>query len=258
MSHGREDARHAVDVFHATLVRAAQRIETRMVYVMSSTPDQQPDLGLAGMRRRYFDKSGVLLKNDLADTWLGQFERWFADAVAGEVPEPNAMILATAAPDGRPSARTVLLKALDSRGFVFFTNYQSRKGTELAENPYASLVFPWYPIFRQVVVVGEVQRVDRADTEAYFAGRPRESQIGAWASPQSEVIDNRQALDAAEQAAELEFADLADIPAPPFWGGLRVCPETVEFWHGRVGRLHDRLRFVRSDEGLWNVQRLAP
>jgi pyridoxamine 5'-phosphate oxidase len=226
--------------------------------VSSSDPlPQSPVAGLADMRRRYTGTPTELREDQLAADWLTQFERWFADVVTAGLPEPNAMIVATAAADGRPSARTVLLKALDERGFVFFTNHSSRKGVELAANPHASLVFPWYPMTRQVVVRGEVERVDPAQTAAYFASRPRESQIGAWASPQSAVIDSRAALDAAQAEIESRFADTDDIPVPPEWGGLRVRPETVEFWQGRVGRLHDRLRYRRSG-GDWAVERLAP
>jgi pyridoxamine 5'-phosphate oxidase len=187
-----------------------------------------------------------------------QFRAWFDDAVAAELPEPNAMIVATANAQGRPSGRTVLLKAFDERGLVFFTNYTSRKGADLAVNPFASLVFPWFAMKRQVVVVGEVERVDRAETEAYFATRPRESQLGAWASPQSQPVPDRQTLDELYDATSERFGPGAAIPAPPHWGGLRVRPQTVEFWQGRTGRLHDRLRYVARADGTWTVERLAP
>jgi pyridoxamine 5'-phosphate oxidase len=211
----------------------------------------------SGMRREYFVRvPGVgFLEEDLASTWLAQFQRWFADAVAApEVVEPNAMVVGTANASGQPSARTVLLKAVDERGFVFYTNYESRKATEAAANPHASLVFPWHPIGRQVVVSGEVDRVDRAETEAYFATRPRASQLGAWASPQSRVV-TRAELAAAMAEAEARFP--AEVPAPPTWGGLRVRPKTVEFWYGQSGRLHDRLRFRRTN-GEWVTERLGP
>lgn len=168
------------------------------------------------------------------------------------------MVVGTADADGRPSGRTVLLKGYDPEGFIFFTNYGSRKGAEAAANPWVSLVFPWFPMQRQVVVAGRVERVGRAETEAYFAGRPRGSQLGAWASTQSSVVPDRAALDAAYRAAAERFAGVEPIPAPPHWGGLRVRPETVEFWQGRAGRLHDRLRFRRTDAGDWVVERLAP
>jgi len=233
--------------------------------VTHDTPEQaatppsagSPAGNLAGMRRRYLDKGGELRSRDLAGDWLAQFQAWFEAAAEAGLPEPNAMILGTADADGRPSARTVLLKGLDEEGFVFYTNYTSRKATELDANPYASLVFPWYEVFRQVIVRGTVERVDRATTEAYFASRPRESQIGAWASPQSQVVPDRDTIDRAEREAAARFEG-ADVPAPPHWGGLRVRPETVEFWQGRTGRLHDRLRYRRVTGDEWIVERLAP
>lgn len=209
------------------------------------------------MRNEYAADLG-LSEADLAADWYTQFDRWFADAVAAGLPEPNAMIVGTADAAGRPSGRTVLLKGYDPEGFVFYTNYTSRKGGEATANPHASLVFPWFPMQRQVVVAGPVERVDRAETEAYFASRPRGSQLGAWASAQSRVIPDRAALDEAYAAVVARFADVAQIPAPPHWGGFRVQPESVEFWQGRVSRLHDRLRFRRADGGDWVVERLAP
>jgi pyridoxamine 5'-phosphate oxidase len=210
----------------------------------------------AGMRRDYTER-GALLESDLAADWTSQFARWFAEASAAGLPEPNAMIVATAAADARPSARTVLLKGYDERGFVFFTNYGSRKGTEALANPVASLVFPWFPMQRQVLVAGAVEQVDRAETEQYFATRPRGSQLGAWASPQSQVVPDRAAVEAGLAAAVERFGAEGPVPPPPHWGGLRVVPETVEFWQGRSNRLHDRLRF-RRDDGGWVVERLAP
>src|SRR5262245_34475853 len=227
-----------------------------------SGDDRGFDLG--AMRRDYADRSAQLSEADLAGDWLTQFERWFADAVAAGLAEPNAMVLATAAPDGRPSARIVLLKQVDVRGFVFVTNYTSRKGSELAANPYASLVFPWFPMTRQVVVGGEVARVNPEESAAYFATRPRDSQLGAWASPQSQVIASRAVLDDAERATANSFADTEDIPVPPHWGGYRLRPDSVEFWQGRKGRLHDRLRYRRlaptagGDADEWIVERLGP
>ncbi|WP_154941962.1 pyridoxamine 5'-phosphate oxidase [Micromonospora palomenae] len=209
------------------------------------------------MRNEYAADLG-LSEGELAADWYTQFDRWFADAVAAGLPEPNAMVVGTADAAGRPSGRTVLLKGYDPEGFVFYTNYTSRKGGEATANPHASLVFPWFPMQRQVVVAGPVERVDRAETEAYFASRPRGSQLGAWASAQSRVIPDRAALDEAYEAVVARFADVAQIPAPPHWGGLRVRPESVEFWQGRVSRLHDRLRFRRADGGDWVVERLAP
>jgi len=209
----------------------------------------------AQMRRDY---TGALLEADLAPEWPGQFARWFADATEAGLPEPNAMIVSTATADGHPSARTVLLKGYDERGFAFFTNYTSRKGTEALANPAASLVFPWFAMQRQVIVAGRVERVDRAETEAYFATRPRGSQLGAWASPQSQVLPDRAAVEAGLAEAIARFGTEGPVPAPPHWGGLRVIPDTVEFWQGRSNRLHDRLRFRRSGQSRWVVERLAP
>jgi pyridoxamine 5'-phosphate oxidase len=209
------------------------------------------------MRDEYADEKG-LSRADLATEWYLQFDRWFTDAVAFRMPEPNAMVVATADRAGRPSARTVLLKGYDERGLVFFTNYGSRKGVEALANPYASLVFPWFPMHRQVVACGAVAPVDRGETEAYFADRPRGSQLGAWASPQSRVLPDRSALDERFRATTARFPDGAPVPPPPHWGGLRVVPETVEFWQGRRSRLHDRLRYRRTDDGEWIIERLAP
>jgi pyridoxamine 5'-phosphate oxidase len=209
------------------------------------------------MRRDYTER-GALLETDLAADWTEQFARWFADALAAGLPEPNAMIVATADRQARPSARTVLLKGYDVRGFVFYTNYASRKGTEALANPYASLVFPWFAMQRQVIVAGAVEKVSRAQTEEYFASRPRGSQLGAWASPQSQVLPDRAAVEAGLAAAIERFGADGDVPAPPHWGGLRVVPDTVEFWQGRGNRLHDRLRYRRTEDTVWVLERLAP
>ena len=210
----------------------------------------------AGMRRDYTERP-ALLETDLAADWLGQFSAWFAEVTALGLPEPNAMVVATADRAGRPSARTVLLKEYDAAGFVFYTNYESRKGVEALQNAYASLVFPWFPVQRQVVVAGSVEKVSRAQTEAYFGSRPRGSRLGAWASPQSRVVPDRAAVEAGLAEVVERFGD-GPVPAPPHWGGLRVVPETVEFWQGRSNRLHDRLRFRRTADGVWLTERLAP
>ncbi|HTJ35043.1 MAG TPA: pyridoxamine 5'-phosphate oxidase [Dactylosporangium sp.] len=201
------------------------------------------------MRTEY---SGELTEETVAEDWLVQFATWFADAVEAGLPEPNAMLLATASGDGRPSARTVLLKGYDQRGFTFFTNYGSRKGHDLSANPRATLVFPWYHLHRQVIVSGVVQKVSREETEEYFAVRPRGAQLGAWASPQSTVIGARADLEGWLEAAERRFGD-GPVDAPPHWGGFRVAPDEVEFWQGRESRLHDRLRFTGG-----KIERLAP
>jgi pyridoxamine 5'-phosphate oxidase len=205
--------------------------------------------------RRDYAVAGELAEDDLAPDWVGQFARWFAEATATGLAEPNAMVLATADTEGRPSARTVLLKGYDERGFTFFTNYDSRKGGELAANPDASLVFPWFAMRRQVVACGIASRVDRAETEAYFATRPRGAQLGAWASPQSTVIAGRPVLDAALAEVARRFPDR--VPPPPHWGGFRLAPQSVEYWQGRPDRLHDRLRYRCTEHG-WIVERLAP
>ncbi|MCP9944236.1 pyridoxamine 5'-phosphate oxidase [Streptomyces somaliensis] len=222
--------------------------------------DPAPDP--APMREQYHTRE--LAERDLAAHPMDQFARWFADAAShGDVHEPNAMVVATATPDGRPSARTVLMKHFDARGFVFFTNYDSRKGAELAANPYASLLFPWHPIARQVVVTGPVSRVGRDETAAYFRTRPHGSQLGAWASAQSSVIGSRAELLARYEELAARHPESGQVPVPPHWGGFLVAPETVEFWQGHENRLHDRLRYVRlpgagGDGGGWRVERLAP
>ncbi len=212
---------------------------------------------LAGMRVDYgtmgFDVG------DLAATWYEQLARWLAEAEAAGHPEPNAMVLATASADGRPSSRTVLCKGLDRRGVVFYTNHTSAKGHDLRATRYASATFPWYALHRQVHVRGGVELVPAAETQAYWASRPRGSQLGAWASAQSSVVRDRQALDDALAAVDQRFADLDEVPLPGHWGGWRIRPDSVEFWQGRHDRMHDRLRFeVDALDRTWKVARLAP
>jgi pyridoxamine 5'-phosphate oxidase len=224
-------------------------------------PDAVPDPAGTGLwdlhrMRREYEAAGLTAR-DLAPTWLEQLEGWLAAAATAGLPEPNAMVLATATADGRPSARTVLLKELDPDGLVFYTNYDSRKATELAENPYASAVFPWHPIGRQVVVTGSVRRIGRERSAAYFATRPREAQLGAWASPQSRPVRSRDELDLALDRVRARFGETGPIAVPEHWGGFHIAPDTVEFWQGRRGRLHDRLRYRREPSG-WTVERIAP
>lgn len=195
----------------------------------------------------------TLTETDLNPDPFQQFDTWFQDAA--HLPEPNAMTLATATPDGRPSARMVLLKGVD-HGFVFFTNYESRKGAELAQNPRAALVFFWPQLHRQIRIEGEVERVTREESDAYFATRARGSQVAARASAQSRELRNRQELEQRVQEVEAEFEG-QPVPRPAFWGGYRLIPETIEFWQGRPNRLHDRLRYVRRREE-WKIMRLSP
>lgn len=209
---------------------------------------------LAAMRHSY--ELGGLSEEDLAPTWIEQARRWLQDAVGAGVPDPNAMVLATVDAAGAPSARTVLLKGLDERGFVFYTNLGSRKARDLAANPRAAIVFPWTGLQRQLVVTGAVSAVSAAEADAYFASRPLGARLGAHASPQSQVIPSRAPLEEARRAAEERYGE--DVPRPSGWGGLRLAPDGVEFWQGRPDRLHDRLRYRCADDGTWIVERLAP
>lgn len=217
---------------------------------------------LADLRVNY--QAGTLEPADLPGHPLGAFAAWFDDAAASGMPEPNAMVLATADADGQPSARTVLLKQADARGFVFYTNLESRKGSELRANPRASCVFPWIALQRQVCIVGRAELIDRAEVAGYFASRPRGSRLGAWASRQSTALDDRSSLEQRYRDLEARYPDDA-VPVPEFWGGWLIVPETVEFWQGRASRLHDRLRFRRvvasaalDDPSGWTLERLSP
>ena len=220
------------------------------------------DPRIADLRVSY--ETGALAAADLGAQPLDAFSTWFAAANSGEVVEPNAMVLATADATGAPSTRTVLLKGADARGFTFYTNLGSRKSRELHANPNASATFPWFAMHRQVVVVGRAELIARAEVAEYFASRPRDSQIGAWVSRQSEVIEDRSILD--ERFHELvdDYTD-TDVPLPDFWGGWLLRPVTIEFWQGRTSRLHDRLRFTArhgaaalDDQSAWTLERLSP
>ncbi len=210
---------------------------------------------LADLRKDY--SMAGLSEKDLARDPFRQFDKWFGEAVAAKIDEPNAMVLSTADRTGRPASRTVLLRAVDGRGFVFYTHYEGRKGRELEVNPRASIVFPWFAIERQVIVEGPVAKVPAEQSDAYFASRPRPNQLSAWVAQQSSIITGREALEQGMKAVEAQFSG-RNVPRPPHWGGYRLDPETVEFWQGRRSRLHDRLRYRRVKGGEWTVERLAP
>ncbi len=212
---------------------------------------------LADLRQEY--ARAELTHAHVADDPLDQFRTWFDEALDADVEEPNAMTLATAGADGTPSARIVLLKGLDARGFQFYSNYESQKGTELSQNPHAALVFWWAPLERQVRIEGRVDRLPDDESTEYFHSRPRGSQLGAWASPQSQVVDDRAELEENLASVQAEYEDDDPIPRPPHWGGYVVRPTQIEFWQGRPNRLHDRLRYRRANEqDDWTLERLAP
>ncbi|WP_199441179.1 pyridoxamine 5'-phosphate oxidase [Umezawaea beigongshangensis] len=213
------------------------------------------NIALPAMRASY--EHGSLSEAELMPTWHEQLQLWLDQAAGAGLPEPNAMVLATADTEGRPSSRTVLAKGLDARGLVFFTNYTSNKSHDLMATRYASATFPWYPVQRQAHVRGTVEKVGPEETAAYWASRPRGSQLGAWASPQSRVVSGRGPLESALHKIERQFADAEQVPVPPHWGGWRIRPEEVEFWQGRRDRMHDRLRFRQGRDG-WSLERVAP
>jgi len=223
---------------------------------MSAPPDPQKTHDLLLQLRQSY-RRGALLESNLAPDWLGQLRAWIEEADGAGILEPNAMVLATADAGGRPNARAVLLRGLDERGLQFFTNYDSAKGRELAENPHAAAVFPWIAMGRQVVVAGAVHRLSAEESDTYFATRPRGHQLGAAASPQSQVVRDRAALDDAMRDLVARYPEDAPVPRPAHWGGFLLEPETVEFWEGRIDRLHDRLRYRATPEG-WVLERLAP
>ncbi|MER6207648.1 pyridoxamine 5'-phosphate oxidase [Streptomyces sp. NPDC001642] len=209
------------------------------------------------MRKQY--RVAGLDEKELAGHPMEQFGRWFEEAVVkGLVYEPNAMVVSTADADGRPSSRTVLMKHYDDQGFVFYTNYDSRKARELGANPYVSLLFPWHPMARQVLVTGIARRTGRDETAAYFRTRPHGSQLGAWASTQSSVIPSRVELESSYEELAARYPEGEQVPVPPHWGGFRIAPQAVEFWQGRENRLHDRLRYTAQPSGSWHMERLSP
>ncbi|MBP0630011.1 MULTISPECIES: pyridoxamine 5'-phosphate oxidase [unclassified Cupriavidus] len=209
---------------------------------------------LADLRRTYV--LGSLSETDVAPDPMSQFKRWFDEAVTAKLPEPNAMTLATVSADGQPSARIVLLKGIDDRGFTFFTNYESRKGLDLAANPRAALLFHWVQLERQVRVEGIVEKVADDESDAYFASRPLGSRVGAWASEQSREVPGRDVLEQRELEYRSKFGD--NPPRPPHWGGYRLVPTALEFWQGRPSRLHDRIVYRVHPGGAWQIVRLSP
>lgn len=210
---------------------------------------------LSRIRRSY--DWGTLDEADLPPFPLDAVAAWIEQAISHDVPEPGAMVLSTASPDGVPSSRTVLLRGISGGGLVFFTNRHSRKGRELAANPRCAALFRWDQLHRQITVTGTAEPVSDPDSDAYFASRPRPSRVGAWASPQSEVLADRAELEARVAQVEARFST-SDVPRPPHWGGYRIMPDAVELWQGRPSRLHDRLRYRRDVTGTWIVERLAP
>jgi pyridoxamine 5'-phosphate oxidase len=220
------------------------------------TSDPVPVRAVSDWRREYADRG--LSEADLDGDPLRAFQTWLEDARVAGLHEPNAMVVSTVGPAGAPSSRMVLLKTIDQRGFVFYTNLQSMKAADLLERPACSLLFPWHPLERQVRVDGAAALVSDDEADAYFATRPRGSQLGAWASPQSQPVPSREFLDERYALESDRFAGVDEVPRPPHWGGFVVRPHRIEFWQGRPGRMHDRVRFERVDEDNWAVERLAP
>lgn len=211
-------------------------------------------VNIADLRENY-SRAG-LQREDLAPSPVDQFDTWFQQAVEAQLPEPNAMILATANGAGKVFTRTVLLKAFDERGFVFYTNYESAKARQLDQNPHAALTFPWFPLERQVNISGRTEKVSKSESLRYFMSRPHGSQLGAWVSNQSSIISSRKILEMKFEEMKRKFSE-GKVPLPDHWGGVRVIPDSIEFWQGRPNRLHDRFRYDRIDP-TWKVERLAP
>lgn len=210
---------------------------------------------LAALRQNY--ALNALSESDVLPDPIAQFGRWFDEAIDSKILEPNAFSLATASLEGRPSARTVLLKGFDKNGFVFFTNYESRKGNELEQNPNAAMLFTWLDLQRQIRIEGSIEKISVAESLDYFQSRPRASQIGAWTSPQSRPIASREVLEQNQAAIAAQYQDVEKLPLPPFWGGYRLAPTWFEFWQGRESRLHDRVVYSQH-AGNWELSRLAP
>ncbi len=210
---------------------------------------------IADLRKDY-TQSG-LVETDVDPNPFKQFQKWFDQTLAAQLPEPNAMTLATVSQDGKPRARIVLLKNFNEQGFVFYTNYNSQKGQELAQNPWAALIFWWAELERQVRIEGSVEKVAESESDEYFHSRPVGSQLGAWASQQSQIIDNREVLEHQLQELE-EIYQNQTIPRPPHWGGYRIVPQAIEFWQGRTNRLHDRLYYSLQEDKAWVIKRLSP
>lgn len=213
------------------------------------------DISVADLRKEYTFRG--LSEADVYPNPFEQFRIWFDQALAAQLPEPNAMTIATATSDGKPSARMVLLKDFDERGFVFYTNYESHKGQELVANPWGAIVFWWAELERQVRIEGRVEKVPPEESDEYFHSRPKGSQLGAWASAQSQVVESREVLERRLEQLKEEYEN-KDVPRPPHWGGFRVVPQEIEFWQGRPNRLHDRLVYRCGEDGSWTIQRLSP
>jgi pyridoxamine 5'-phosphate oxidase len=223
---------------------------------MAEFAERTHRMSLESIREEY--RLAELSERNCETNPIVQFERWMKEAQAAHLKEPNAMTLSTATADGRPAGRVLLLKEVSELGFVFYTSYTSRKARELERNPFAALTFYWPELERQVRVEGRTSRVAREKSEAYFRTRPRGSQLGAWASHQSEVISGREKLELALKEAEATYFESEDVPIPQFWGGYSLFPDSIEFWQGRPNRLHDRLRYRRKDESGWEIDRLSP